>query len=223
MSYAKLHARVAECRRCPRLVRHLAKQQQQVPEHHNAPVVCWGTRRPMLLIVGLAPGAAGANRTGRGFVGDASAKFLFHSLTHAGFATSSQPDTARLLRARLTNAVKCLPPENRPKGQELTTCRAHLRAELALFWSRKARSPRVVIALGGVAYTATRKALNESFGLAAGSGGFVHGGIEVLSPTLALIASFHPSPLNTQTGRLSQTQLNHCFIAAREFIDQTRT
>ena len=222
MTYRTLHTGVARCRRCARLTEHLAHHKKLTPEHHNAPVACWGANQPSLLIVGLAPGAAGANRTGRGFVGDASARFLFRSLVDAGFATSEDAAAARLIRARLTNVVKCLPPANRPSAQEINRCREHLCAELELFWRPRARNPRAIVALGGVAYKATRQALSEQFNLATQPRKFVHGDIDIVTPTLALIASFHPSPLNTQTGRLSQAMLDDCFVAAQDFIDQTK-
>lgn len=220
-TYPALHAAVAACKRCPRLVKHLDGHRERSPTHHNAPVACWGAAQPKLLIVGLAPGAAGANRTGRGFVGDASSQFLFRSLLATDFATSGDAASARLLAARLTNVVKCLPPANRPNAQEIGRCRSHLCAELAAFWSKRILQPRVVVALGGVAYAATRQALQQQFGFAGAKRRFVHGDCETLAPTLSLIASFHPSPLNTQTGRLSQAMLDQCFVAARERIDQT--
>lgn len=222
MDYATLHARVANCRQCARLVQHLKQQRQAVPTHHNAPVPCWGAARPRLLVVGLAPGAMGANRTGRGFVGDASSRFLFHSLVQAKFATNEQAATARLRQTRLTNVVKCLPPGNRPTAAEVSNCRQHLCTELSAFWGANLRAPRAIVALGGVAYAATRRALQQQFDLAKGKRRFVHGDCELLAPTLAMFASFHPSPLNTQTGRLTQAMLNQCFVAARDFIDQTR-
>lgn len=190
-----------QCRRCPRLASYLYELRQRFPEHHNAPVGSWGSGRPRLLIVGLAPGLHGANRTGRAFVGDASGRTLFEALSASGWATSSDPSAARLAGARITNAVKCLPPGNRPNAEELRTCTTWLEQELRAFLPARRRTPRAVLCLGTVAYQAVRTAL----GLPARR--FAHASEEAVDAGTWLYASYHPSRQNVNTGRLTRSML----------------
>ncbi len=189
------------CRACPRLARHHDVVREQHPHYHAAPVGQWGDRHARLLIVGLAPGLHGATRTGQAFVGDSSGKTLFAALARSGWASHAEPEDAKLLRARITNVVKCLPPANRPDASEINQCQPWLQSELADFWSANIRTRRVVLCLGGVAYHATRKAL------ALDKAVFSHGVMEQLDERRWLAASYHPSRQNVNTGRLTPEML----------------
>ncbi len=202
--------RLDQCRRCPRLAKHLQALREHYPEHHNAPVGSWGSTRPRLLIVGLAPGLHGANRTGRAFVGDASGRTLFEALYQAGWATSSDPHAARLVGARITNVVKCLPPENRPNTAELRTCASWLAQELDAFLPPRRRTPRTVLCLGTVAYQSMRNALGLP------TARFAHAAAEEVDDSTWLYASYHPSRQNVNTGRLTLEMLVHVLNRVRD-------
>jgi uracil-DNA glycosylase len=190
------------CRACPRLARHLDELRERYPDYHCRPVAAWGRPSARLLVVGLAPGLHGANRTGRPFTGDASGTFLFAALARAGFVTSPDPQRARLLDVRITNAVRCLPPANRPVAAEIRRCSGYLAAELALLWQPRMRRPRGVLALGRLAH--------EAIGLALGTRlpEFAHGQAVALAAGLVLFDSYHPSRQNTNTGRLTASMLD---------------
>lgn len=198
------------CTRCPRLAQHLCTLRERLPQHHNAPVGSWGSVRPRLLIVGLAPGLHGANRTGRAFVGDASGRTLFEALYASGWATSTDPFAARLVRARITNVVKCLPPENRPTTEELRTCASWLAQELDAFLPSRRRSPRAVLCLGTVAYHTVRSALRLP------AARFVHASAEEVDDGTWLHASYHPSRQNVNTGRLTLEMLVDVLHSVRD-------
>ena len=210
--------KIAQCQRCPRLVKHLAEQRVQEPEHHNAPVVDRGDGAARVLLVGLAPGRLGANRTGRAFVGDSSSDFLFAALAATRFASSAVPTNARLQGARLTNVVKCLPPKNQPVSSEIENCREHLQAELASFWSPRVRQPRVLLALGGVAHRALWQALPAELSVGRRCPPFGHGNEFSIAPNLLLVSCFHPSKLNTQTGRLTTAMLTRVLLRVQRLI-----
>jgi uracil-DNA glycosylase family 4 len=185
------------CRACPRLAAHLAQLRETHPDYHCHPVGVWGARRSKLLIVGLAPGLHGANRTGQPFTGDASGTFLFSALAKH----DPDPAAARLCNVRITNAVKCLPPGNRPTTSELKQCASYLRCEIDELWTEQARKPRCILALGGLAHRALGFALREVVGSRLPA--FRHGQLAPLKPNLWLADSYHPSRLNTNTGRLT--------------------
>ena len=193
---------LSECVRCPRLVAHHVQVRAAYPHYHAAPVGAWGIARARLLIVGLAPGLHGATRTGRAFVGDASGEFLFAALHRQGFATHAEPALARLCNARITNVVKCLPPGNAPTGSEIQACSGYLQSELRGFCPLGARTPRVVLTLGGVAHRAVCRALDVK------GAAFGHGSEWRVRPNLTLLSSFHPSRLNVNTGRLTAGMLD---------------
>src|SRR5262245_46715047 len=142
-----------DCTLCPRLARFLTETARKFPDYHCKPVAPFGDAKPRLLIVGLAPGMHGANRTGRPFTGDYAGILLYESLHALGLSNAPQSvdrdDSLRLIGTRITNAVKCLPPENKPLPAEIRTCNPYLAAELA-----QLRSVKAVLALGTVAHDA---------------------------------------------------------------------
>ena len=190
---------LSDCRRCPRLAAHLDAIRGEDPRSHNAPVGWYGDPEARLLIVGLAPGRSGANRTGIPFTGDDSGDWLWQVLAREGFADGDVADerAPRLTDAIITNAVKCLPPGNRPSAAEVASCRAHLAAEMQTF-----RNVRVIVALGRIAHDATLAAL----GAPRRGHPFAHGAVHKLESAPLLIDSFHPSPLNTRTGRMTRAE-----------------
>jgi uracil-DNA glycosylase family 4 len=205
-------ARLADCRACPRLVSYLSEVRQQHPDYHTAPVPAWGRRDARLLIVGLAPGMHGANRTGRPFTGDASGSFLFRALHKAGFATHPDAESAELINCRITNAVKCLPPANKPVAAELNQCRPWLTEELRELRGQQPRHPRCVLCLGRVAHQAVSRA-------AAGPiAPFSHGHREQIAPRVWLVDTYHPSRQNTNTRRLTEAMLDRVMIDVRQLL-----
>jgi uracil-DNA glycosylase family 4 len=187
-----------DCTLCPRLAHFLAKVAYENPEYHCKPVGPFGDPAPQLLIVGLAPGMHGANRTGRPFTGDYAGILLYESLHALGLATAPTSvdrfDGLRLVGARITNAVKCLPPENKPLPVEIKTCNRYLAAEL-----EELASVRAVLALGLVAHEAVLLAS----GLKRGAAKFAHGAEHALPGERRLVDSYHCSRYNTQTRRLT--------------------
>ncbi len=175
------------------------------PDWHCSPVPPWGARSARLLVVGLAPGRTGANRTGIPFTGDDSGEFLFAGLERFGFAearpaSAPGPRRFRLRDVRITNAVRCLPPGNRPLPAELRDCRPFLQRELGeLLAGGRRRRPVAVLALGRVAHEAVLDALarpRRTFP-------FAHDAAHALASGALLVDSFHPSRYNTCTGRLT--------------------
>ncbi len=203
----------ADCRLCPRLAAHLADVRREHPDYHALPVPAFGDPHPGLLIVGLAPGMHGANRTGRPFTGDHAGILLYDTLHHFGFGSQAlavAPDDGLELRGcRITNAVKCLPPENKPLPAEVRTCNVYLRAEL------QALAPRAVLALGTVAHQAVLRALD--FRIA--DFPFAHGVRHRLRPDLLLFDSYHCSRYNTQTRRLTPEMFRAVFADIRRHLD----
>ncbi len=193
------------CTACPRLAEHLAQVRARYPAYHARPVAPFGDPNARLLVVGLAPGMHGANRTGRPFTGDYAGILLYGTLHQYGFANhcgSADPhDGLRLRDCRVTNAVKCLPPQNKPLPDEVRRCNRFLAAELA------ARPPRVILALGRVAHAAVLGAL----GLRPGEFAFAHGARHALPHALVLVDSYHCSRYNTQTGRLTAAMFRAVF------------
>lgn len=183
------------CALCPRLAAYRAELRRDKPDWHNAPVPSFGPLDARLLIVGLAPGAGGANRTGRPFTGDWAGELLYPTLLEHGFAhgeyAARADDALRLADARITNAVRCVPPQNKPTGLEVRTCRGFLRDEIAAM-----PRLRVILALGRVAHDSACAAL----GLRAP---FAHGARHEVRPGLALRDSYHCSRYNTNTGVLT--------------------
>jgi len=188
----------SHCTRCPRLAGFLAKTRAHYPDYWARPVPSFGARRPRLVIVGLAPGMHGANRTGRPFTGDHAGILLYQTLYDAGLATrphsQSAQDSLRLVNARIVNAVKCVPPANKPLPAEIRCCNGYLSAEL-----RQLPETRVYLALGRVAHEAVLMAR----GLPRSGYPFAHGREHALDAAHWLIDSYHCSRYNTQTRRLT--------------------
>jgi uracil-DNA glycosylase len=186
------------CRRCPRLAAFLDAVKAEHPTYYCLPVAPFGDPEARLIIVGLAPGKHGANRTGRPFTGDHAGILLYETLFKLGLASApisrSADDGLRLLDARITNAVKCLPPENKPLPAEIKTCNQYLSAELA-----QSKTARVMLALGTIAHLSVLRA----YGLAPGKYKFAHAAEHDIGEGRVLIDSYHCSRYNTQTRRLT--------------------
>lgn len=201
------------CRRCPRLAAHLDAVRSRHPGYHCAPVAPFGDPGARLLIVGLAPGEHGANATGRPFTGDHAGILLYRTLYELGLGSApesrSATDGLRLHDCRVTNAVKCLPPANRPTGTEARNCNAYLAAELAKY------PPRVVLALGRVGHEAVLRAL----GLRRRDHLFAHGAIHRPDAAPVIVDSYHCSRYNTQTRRLTEAMFRHVLRTALAMIE----
>jgi uracil-DNA glycosylase family 4 len=212
----KLNARVVRCRQCPRLVKwredtaREKKREFRDWEYWGKPVPSLGDPNARVLIIGLAPAAHGGNRTGRIFTGDSSGKWLFRALHKAGFA--NQPtwqrrgDGLKLIDCYITAICHCAPPDNKPLPSEILNCRGYLEEEL-----HRLKRLRVVIALGQIAFTNYLKTRGIS-----PSPEFDHDRIYEYDPVL--IASYHPSRQNTNTGKLTEPMFDTVFARARKLI-----
>jgi uracil-DNA glycosylase family 4 len=204
------------CSRCPRLSVFLSKIRREHPAYYGRPVPPFGVDDPGLLIVGLAPGMHGANATGRPFTGDFAGILLYETLYRFGFASApvseSRKDGLQLYDCRITNAVKCLPPENKPTGTEVATCNGYLAEELTAL-----REGAVVLALGSVAHNAVLRA----FGLRQSANKFGHGREHGLPGGRVLVDSYHCSRYNTQTRRLTETMFHEVFEKVRDILDRS--
>jgi len=198
-----------DCPLCPRLVAFRQKWRAAEPGWHNAPVPTFGSCDARLLVVGLAPGLRGANRTGRPFTGDFAGDLLYRTLIEFGFATGTyeaRPDDGlRLVDAAITNAVRCVPPENKPTTAEIRTCRQFLAATIAAM-------PRlaVILMLGRVAHDSVAAAL----GLKRSAVPFGHAAAYEVDGGPALLSSYHCSRYNTNTGVLTEEMFRSVFAAA---------
>ena len=201
------------CTRCPRLAAFLDVVRMNEPDYHCRPVPSFGDPEARLLIVGLAPGMHGANRTGRPFTGDHAGILLYETLHKFGFANRpisiNSDDGLRLLDARITNSVKCLPPGNKPLPLEIKTCNDFLRAELS-------QSPkvRVILALGAIAHAAVLRACALPQGLHR----FAHAAEHQMSGGRILLDSYHCSRYNTQTRRLTTLMFEGIMGRARVLL-----
>jgi uracil-DNA glycosylase family 4 len=197
-----------DCPRCPRLVAFRNELRAKYPDGwHNAPVRSFGGLDARLLIVGLAPGMKGANRTGRPFTGDYAGDLLYATLLKFGFAKGTYradpKDGLTLIGARIANAVRCLPPENKPEPAEFTNCRPFLQAEIAEMPGLK-----VILALGKGAHDQVLRALTVR---PVGKYPFIHGRLHDLPIGLKLADSYHCSRYNTNTGRLTTEMFESVF------------
>jgi uracil-DNA glycosylase family 4 len=201
------------CPLCPRLQAFREEWRGRQPEWFNAPVPSFGPVTARLLIVGLAPGLQGANRTGRPFTGDHAGVLLYDTLTRHGFARGNydaRPDDGlELVDARITNAVRCVPPANKPTGAEIATCRKFLTATIAEMPNLAA-----IVTLGRISHESTVAALNHRRAAAP----FGHGAAHDLG-TLRIFVSYHCSRYNTNTGVLTPEMFRGVFAAARAYLD----
>jgi len=201
------------CPRCPRLVAFRQTWREREPAWFNAPVPSFGPLDARLLIVGLAPGLRGANRTGRPFTGDYAGDLLYATLKEYGFARGEYEerpdDTLELVDARITNGVRCVPPENKPTPAEINTCRDFLRPTIA-----EMPKLRAIVVLGRVAHETTVKALGAKRAAAA----FGHGSTARIG-ALTLFSSYHCSRYNTNTGVLTPEMFGAVFKAVRAYLD----
>jgi uracil-DNA glycosylase family 4 len=202
------------CERCPRLAGFLSEVRSSHPDYHARPVPPFGAQKARLLIVGLAPGMHGANRTGRPFTGDHAGILLYDTLHRYGFG--SQPvsiaadDPLRLIDCRITNAVKCLPPQNKPNPDEIRLCNAYLAREL-----QEDQRTVAILSLGLIAHRAVLMAL----GLKLSTYHFAHGARHELPDGRVLFNSYHCSRYNTQTRRLTPEGFASVFEAIRRELE----
>ena len=204
-----------DCAQCPRLHNFLLEVKQKHPEYHALPVAPFGVQNPELLIVGLAPGMHGANATGRPFTGDYAGLLLYQALFDFGYSNQSESealtDGLKLTNCRITNAVKCLPPQNKPTGDEINTCNHFLAAELSQL-PKKA----VILALGGIAHRAVLKAYNQKLNSAV----FAHNVVHRLPDGRYLVDSYHCSRYNVQTKRLTKQMFDEVFTHIAELMNE---
>jgi uracil-DNA glycosylase family 4 len=201
------------CPRCPRLKAFREDWRRSEPTWFNAPVPSFGPLTARLLIVGLAPGLQGANRTGRPFTGDYAGVLLYDTLARYGFARGKYEahpeDGLELIDARITNAVRCVPPQNKPTGTEIATCRDFLKATMA-----EMRKLRAIVALGRIAHDSVLAALDQR----AKANAFDHGAAYEVGK-LRLFCSYHCSRLNTNTGVLTPEMFRAVFAKVRAYLD----
>jgi uracil-DNA glycosylase family 4 len=202
-----------DCRLCPRLKAFRDDWRRREPEWFNAPVPSFGPPDARLLIVGLAPGLRGANRTGRPFTGDYAGDLLYETLGRFGFAkgnyAATPDDGLALIDARITNAVRCVPPENKPTTAEIKTCRDFLAPTIA-----EMRNLRAIVTLGRISHESTIAALEHRRAAAP----FVHGASHELGK-LRVFVSYHCSRYNTNTGVLTPKMFSDVFAAVRAYLD----
>jgi uracil-DNA glycosylase family 4 len=202
-----------DCPRCPRLVAYRKTCRAKEPSWFNAPVPSFGPVAARVLIVGLAPGMQGANRTGRPFTGDFAGVLLYETLSRYGFSRGTfdaRPDDGlELIDCRITNAVRCVPPENKPTPAEINTCRDFLKPTIA-----EMKNLAAIVVLGHVAHNSVVSA----FGARKSAAPFKHGGKNMLG-ALALFSSYHCSRYNTNTGVLTPAMFRDVFEKVRAYLD----
>lgn len=223
MSLIELERRIVTCRRCPELRSYCAtvarekKRAHRDLEYWGRPVPGWGDRKARVLVVGLAPGAHGSNRTGRPFTGDASGVWLYRALFRAGFANRPESidrdDGLRLRDVYITAAIRCAPPQNKPTPEQRRRCFDYLQAEYA------ALRPRVIVTLGKIADDSVHALLKADHRYVTPRAPFKHGAETRLeTPSrkpVVVLASYHPSRQNTNTGVLTEPMLDAVFSRAR--------
>ena len=223
----QLEEAICNCKKCPRLVKwtkDVAREKRKSYEsetYWGKPVPGFGDKKPKLLVVGLAPGAHGANRTGRIFTGDRSGEWLFRAMHKAGFANQAQSinkkDGLKLSEARVITAVRCAPPDNKPTIKERDTCNKWMDLE----WKFIEKDLKVVVALGSFAWKAAVDILVEQGFISKEKVKFSHGAKCVYlkqNQQITLLGSYHPSQQNTFTGRLTEAMLDQVFGTARKLI-----
>ena len=214
----KLAEAPLDCPLCPRLLDFRQKNAELYPDWFNAPVPSFGDPDARFLIVGLAPGLRGANRTGRPFTGDWAGDLLYSSIGKFGFSegeyASHADDGVRLVDAMITNAVRCVPPENKPVGAEANACRPFLTERI-----RQMPNLRAVLVLGKIAHDNTLRALD----LKVSAAKFAHGAnVQLEGPNgpLQLFSSYHCSRYNTNTGRLTEEMFDAVFASIRDYLNE---
>ena len=221
----EIHQQIIGCNRCPRLRQYCARIARDKKAAHRSdvywgkPVPGFGDPAARVLVLGLAPAAHGANRTGRVFTGDGSGDFLMHAMHAAGFATiptSQRSDDGLQLRdAYIAAAVRCAPPDNKPTPQEIAACHPHLAAEVAAL-----RNLRVIVALGRIGFEAAWRLLASRGVVIRPRPEFGHGLVYTPPGAPAVIASYHPSRQNTNTRKLTAPMLASVFQIARDLASQ---
>jgi len=203
-----------DCRQCKRLDNFLCEVKHKYPDYHARPVAPFGDKNAKLLIVGLAPGMHGANATGRPFTGDYAGLLLYEALYEFGYSnqttSESLTDGLELKHCRITNAVKCLPPQNKPAGAEINQCNPFLAAEL-----KSLPEHAVILALGTVAHQAVLKAYQLKLSTAA----FAHNGHHLLPDGRTLVDSYHSSRYNVQTKRLTKEMFAEVFRTIEKLLE----
>ena len=203
-----------DCVLCPRIAAHLCTVRKDYPDYHAGPVAPFGVKQPSLLVVGLGPGMHGANATGRPFTGDHAGIILYEMLYEFGFSnkpvSENLKDGLKLQNCRITNAVKCLPPANKPLPQEIQTCNAYLRTEL-----QDMKGHVVILVLGRIAHEAVLRALD----LKSKDYPFAHHAVHPLPDGRYLLDSYHCSRYNTQTRRLNGEMFRAIFVTAVKLIN----
>lgn len=202
------------CTDCSRLAQFLAQGRKEYPDYYCAPVAPFGDPKARLIVVGLAPGFHGANASGRPFTGDHAGLLLYRTLHRFGFASrpesKSRVDGLKLMGCRISNSVKCVPPQNKPTPAEIRTCNRFLTAELT-----RASTPSVLLALGSIAHNAALRAL----ALKPSEYKFAHAAEHELPAGRILLNSYHCSRYNTNTGRLTERMFADVFARARKLVD----
>ena len=203
------------CKLCPRLYEFRKENKKAYPDYFNAPAPSFGNDNAALLIVGLAPGLHGANQTGRPFTGDYAGDLLYATLAKFGFSSGvydARPDDGLTLNsAMISNAVRCVPPQNKPTGDEIKTCRPFLSGQID-----RMRQLRAILCLGRIAHQSTLAAL----GVRQKDAPFGHGAqFAVPERTFSVFDSYHCSRYNTNTGRLTAEMFEEVFAAIRTYID----
>lgn len=220
MSFPAIRRQVISCQRCPRLRAYCARIAKDKragyrdEEYWGRPVPSFGDRRARVLVLGMAPGAHGANRTGRMFTGDRSGDFLMNALHEVGFAsvpTSTHTrDGLKLKDAYISNVVRCAPPENKPTTKEIAQCRSYLEAELHAL-----TQVRVVVALGKIAFDAYWRVVAGQDMTPRPRPRFVHGFVFEADSVPSLVTAYHPSQQNTNTGKLTPEMLSDVLRTAK--------
>jgi len=219
MKLLTLNQTIIACRACPRLVEwreevaRVKRKAYQDEEYWGKPVPGFGAENARVLVVGLAPGAHGSNRTGRQFTGDGSGNFLFPALFRAGFASqpqaSSRADGLTLQDMYITAAGRCAPPDNKPTTEELNTCQSYLEREIQIL------HPKVIVCLGKIAFDRILKIFGAR-GLK-----FAHGATYKLATERWLLCSYHPSQQNTLTGKLTAAMFDEIWKKAKTLLNET--
>jgi uracil-DNA glycosylase len=218
-SLTTLNKEIIACRKCPRLVEwreEVARVKRKAyidQEYWGKPVPGFGDQNARILVVGLAPGAHGSNRTGRNFTGDASGGFLYPALYRAGFANQptaeSRSDGLRLTDLYLVAAARCVPPDNKPSPEELNTCQSYLESEIQLL------KPKVIVCLGRVAF----ERILKIYSIRNSAWKFAHGACYQLPTGEQVLCSYHPSQQNTLTGKLTVKMFDEIWKKAKELVD----